>query len=150
MRATVFDCWSQPLETEGFGAAVETVPWWCSRFSVHLHLNQSASLLGSKGFWNLNNSKNCDGDNCCLSCSKLLCELMATSTLRLLGRFSETWPSYTRQEADEDLCKCHLWKQKTWEYSEKQLYLTLYADGWLCRSHGARGAQQWSSQRAPR
>lgn len=43
---------------------------------------------------------------------------------------SETWPSYSLQclwenkEADEDLCERQLWKQKTWEYSEKQLYLT--------------------------
>lgn len=108
-----------------------------------LVLSVCSSMFWSHGFGGM---LLCDGDDCCHGSPEAWqrphwgfwerlqprwCLHFDFSNLRRTQfSGSETWPSYSLQclweikETDEDLCKRHLWKQKTWEYSEKQLYLT--------------------------
>lgn len=85
----MFDCWSQPLEIWRFmsrcwndSMLVFSVWSRCKWTTISIF-----NILFSV-FWSLNNNgNNRDVDNCCQSCPKVLCELTAVSTLRLLGRF---------------------------------------------------------------
>ena len=58
-------------------------------------------------FWNLNNINNRHVDNCCQSCSEVLW-VDGSVHAETSWKVSETWPSYIRWEADEDLGKCHV------------------------------------------
>lgn len=140
--ALSFDAWKL-WKLGGLWATVERVPCLCFQSGPDVN-EQYSSIFCFHSFLELNR----DVDHCCQNWPEM-CELMAVYMLRLLGRFLKHDLVVPGKRPMKTSNQCHLWKQETWEYLEKQLYLTLYADGRLCCSHGGHGAQRWSSQWAP-